>query len=148
MSMHIKKHGFMKNILTFLLIMISLLFFACESPVQPEKIENDKGEKVDRVLDEMPEFAGGTEALTAFVQEELNYPDEARAQQATGMVYVEFVIDEEGKVRNARVQRSTIAFGCEEEAVRVVSMMPDWQPAMKDGQPVKMEMTLPIKFEL
>jgi protein TonB len=61
------------------------------------------------------------------------------------MVIVKFIIDETGKVTNPVIEKG-IGAGCDEEALRLVSAMPQWTPGMQDGKPVKVSMKLPFQF--
>ncbi len=64
-----------------------------------------------------------------------------------GTVYVTFVIETDGAVSHVKVLRG-IGGGCDEEAVRVVTLMPDWKPGYQDGEPVRVQFNLPIRFIL
>lgn len=98
-------------------------------------------------LEEKPEFPGGEEAMWKFFNENLVYPQHAKDIQLQGRVYVTFVIDEWGNVTKVAVPRE-IGGGLDEEAKRVVSMMPRWSPGRQAGRPVKVSFQLPISFKL
>ena len=74
-------------------------------------------------------------------------PKKARKNNTEGKVVVRFVVDEDGYVTHAEVI-SGIGSGCDEEALRVVSSMPKWQPGTQNGEPVRVYFTLPIMFKL
>jgi len=94
----------------------------------------------------MPDYNGGTEAMTRFISKNLRYPVEARRKGIEGSVYISFVISVTGKVTEIKVIRS-LNDECDQEAIRVVSLMPDWKPAMENYRiPVPVQMLLPIKF--
>jgi len=94
----------------------------------------------------MPDYNGGTEAMTRFISKNLRYPNEARRKGIEGSVYISFVISVTGKVTEIKVIRS-LSDECDQEAIRVVSLMPDWKPAMENNRmPVPVQMLLPIKF--
>lgn len=111
--------------------------------------------------DQMPYFSGckkyknGTEKkrkcsnefLVAFLSNHLEYPDSAKAMEIEGTVYVSFIIDEEGRVIEPSIIRD-IGNGCGEAAIAVVKKMPNWQPGMNNGKPVKVKLNLPIQFYL
>ena len=99
------------------------------------------------VLDEAPEFPGGSEGLKAYLIENLRYPDQAKKDGVEGRVVVLFTVAEDGSIVNIEVSRG-IGSGCDEEAVRVVKAMPKWKPAVKDGKPVAGQYALPITFKL
>lgn len=92
--------------------------------------------------DQMPEYNGGQEAMFKYLASQLKYPDGVKA---SGTVLVSFIVKADGRVSNAQIKRS-VAPELDKEALRVVSAMPNWKPAMKDGKPVDCEMVLPVKF--
>ncbi|HMC98367.1 MAG TPA: energy transducer TonB, partial [Flavobacteriales bacterium] len=98
-------------------------------------------------VERQPQFPGGDQALVAYMNANLHYPDGMRQARKEGVVHVAFTISAEGDVQNVHVQRG-IAGGeaLNEEAVRVVSAMPRWQPALVNGVPVPMAYVLPVTF--
>ncbi|MBQ9639704.1 MAG: energy transducer TonB [Bacteroidales bacterium] len=95
-----------------------------------------------------PSFPGGGDSLAAFLKRHLHYPEEARRQQREGVVRVSFVVNADGTIEDIRL-RKDIGLGCGAEAVRVVSMMPRWQPCQtSDGRAVKVETLLPVRFTI
>ncbi len=102
----------------------------------------------DIEVDSGPEFEGGVGALLRFVSGRLRYPQVAADEGREGTVYVRFVVDENGKVSDVLL-RNNLGYGLDEEARRVVSMIPDFKsPAKVHGQAVKVYFHLPIKFKL
>ena len=99
------------------------------------------------VVDQMPEFPGGTEAMMHYVADNVKYPEEAKDKDISGRVFISFVIEKDGSVSNVEVKRG-IGGGCDEEAVRVISAMPNWKPGKKDGKPVRVNYMMPIVFKL
>ena len=99
------------------------------------------------VLDEAPEFPGGSEALRNYLIENLRYPEQAKKDGVEGRVVVLFTVTEDGSILNVEVSQG-IGSGCDEEAVRVVKAMPKWKPAIKDGKPAAGQYALPISFRL
>lgn len=77
----------------------------------------------------------------------LVYPDTALKSGVQGPVVVEFVIDTYGAVTNAVVQKG-IGYGCDEEALRLISLMPVWQPGRHNGEPVPVRMVVPVMFQI
>jgi len=101
--------------------------------------------------DVQPEFPGGMPALVDFMVKNINYPEAAKKEQATGLVLVRFAVGKDGSISEIK----TITEGSQNpredfvrEAVRVIRAMPKWTPAESKGKPVKAELTLPIKFAL
>jgi protein TonB len=107
----------------------------------PAKVE------IYEIAQVQPEFPGGEEALYKFLGENLKYPPIARESSIQGRVYVQFVVWSDGSIRDVTVLRG-IGGGCDEEAVRVVKMMPNWKPGEQMGKSVPVRYRLPIKFTL
>lgn len=99
------------------------------------------------VVEEMPSFPGGTEALMSFLRANLKYPEQAKEVGVQGKVYVSFTVNEDGQIVNIVVLRG-IGSGCDEEAIRVVSAMPKWEPGKQRGKAVRVQFNLPVKFTL
>ena len=93
--------------------------------------------------DIMPAFPGGESALRRFLSRQLRYPIEASRQKVEGTVYLRFVINAEGKIESPEVMRG-IGGGCDEEALRVLSQMPPWNPGEVAGVKVPVFPTLAI----
>lgn len=98
-------------------------------------------------VEQMPEFPGGEKELLNYLKENLKYPDEALEEERQGKVYVKFVVDENGDIKNATSVRP-IGYGMDEEAVRVVESMPQWKPGKQNGKAVKVYFQLPILFSI
>jgi len=99
------------------------------------------------IVEVMPEFPGGNEALLKYLANKIHYPDIARENRMEGLVVVQFIIDEKGKIGAARILRG-IGGGCDEEALRVIASMPDWKPGLQRGMPVKVRYNVPVRFVL
>jgi len=82
-----------------------------------------------------------------FLANNLTYPEQARRQKIEGRVFVNFVVEKDGSVSNVKILRG-IGAGCDEEAKRVVELMPKWTPGYQRGQAVRVSFNLPIKFAL
>ncbi|MBC8084780.1 MAG: energy transducer TonB [Hymenobacter sp.] len=100
---------------------------------------------VYNVADEMPAFTGGAPAFLKFLQAKLKYPEEALRRNISGKVHVSFVVDEEGRILDPKVVRG-LGSGLDEEALRLVRIMPWWTPGRINGRPVRVAYTLPIVF--
>lgn len=116
-------------------------------PTQKDNLPVVKEGDVYSVVETMPEYPGGTEALFSYLGNHINYPEAAKNSEIEGVVHVRFVIDHKGQITNSEVVKG-IGGGCDEEALRVVRSMPNWSPGMQDGKPVKVEFNLPIRFAL
>ncbi|MGI4738521.1 MAG: energy transducer TonB [Janthinobacterium lividum] len=96
--------------------------------------------------DVRPQFTGGDGGLRAYLMKNLRYPEQALRQHVSGQVFVRFVLSAAGRVTDASVVRGP-GRGLNEEALRLVWMMPAWQPAYQRGQAVRVSCTLPITFQ-
>ena len=97
--------------------------------------------------DEMPAFPGGDAAFHRYLEQKIVYPADARLQNLSGTVVVRFVIDEAGRVVDAEVVRGC-GHGFDEEALRLVRLMPWWTPGRLAGRPVRVARTMPIAFRV
>ena len=99
------------------------------------------------MLQEMPEFPGGMEALYRYLGENIHYPDLAVQEGAEGKVFVQFVIGKDGTIQDVQVIRG-VRPDLDAEAMRGVQEMPAWSPGRLDGERVKVRFTLPVSFKL
>ena len=110
-------------------------------------IATSKEDTVYQIVEEMPKFPGGEEAMFKFISENVKYPQEAKDKNISGRVFVNFVVEKDGSVDEVNVLRS-IGGGCDEEAVRVVKSMPKWTPGKQKGKPVRVSYIIPFVFKL
>ena len=110
-------------------------------PVQPDK------NGVYIRVEQQPQYTGGDDARIKFLRENIKYPEEARKAGIQGTVFVTFVVQADGAITNVKILRG-IGGGCDEEAMRVVKMMPNWIPGTMQGKNVAVQFNLPIKFLL
>ena len=106
-----------------------------------------QGTAVFEVVEEMPEFPGGVDAMMEYLQKELRYPESAKEKGIQGRVTVQFIIDKEGNVTNSKVTRS-VDKDMDTEAIRLVKAMPKWKPGMQKGKAVAVKYTFPVVFRL
>lgn len=99
------------------------------------------------IVEQMPEFPGGTNELLKYLSKNLVYPVSAQENGIQGTVYLRFVIGRDGKVSKIVVVRS-LNKACDAEAIRVVESMPSWKPGKQGGREVPVAYTLPIRFTL
>lgn len=95
----------------------------------------------------MPLFNNGVGDVGSYLAKEINYPQRAVTVGVSGKVVVRFDVAADGSVTNIIIEKG-IGFGCDEEAIRVVSAMPRWKPGLQNGKAVPVRMRLPIKFEI
>lgn len=93
-------------------------------------------------------FPGGEAALDKFLDENIRYPERAMSAGTEGTVYVEFYVDEKGNVVQALFPGKKLGNGLEEEVVRVIKLMPKWNPGSYKNAFVKSRFVVPITFEL
>ena len=114
--------------------------------VSPEGFDFDNSLfDVYRFVEEMPEPIGGFDAMYKFLQEKLKYPEIDTNRLNSGTVFVEFIVEEDGSISNVKVLAG-ISPELDEEAVRVVKMMPNWNAGKRNGELVRCFFSLPIKF--
>lgn len=99
------------------------------------------------VVEQMPEFPGGIQAMINWMGENMSYPQSCIDQHIEGRVVVSFIVDKTGQVRDAVVVKS-VAPELDAEALRVVSSMPNWTPGMQDGKPVNVKYAIPLSFKI
>jgi TonB family protein len=95
----------------------------------------------------MPEFPGGEYEMMKFICQTLRYPQSCKENNISGKIFVNFVVNEQGKVIKVKVVKGAHPL-LDKEAKRVVLMLPDFKPGMQDGKPVKVQFTIPINFQL
>ncbi len=100
-----------------------------------------------KVVEKMPSYVGGDEAMVKFMVENIKYPENAIKNRIHGTVYVTFIVRADGSVTDVKILRG-IGGGCDEEALRIVKMMPKWNPGESKGKPVDVAFNLPVKFKL
>jgi hypothetical protein len=112
-------------------------------------------------VDEMPVFSkGGQDGLMQYIGKTVKYPDNSRKEGIQGKVFISFLVDTDGKVKDVQLLRIQ-AFKMEgekqvrceapdlvEESLRVIRSLPDFTPGKNKGKPVKVKMTVPIQFKL
>jgi len=112
-----------------------------------EKEKDKNQEEVFMVVENPPKYPGGEPARQEFFAENMKYPKKAKEQGIQGRVYITFVVEPSGSVTNIQLLRG-IGGGCDEEAIRVVKLMPKWEPGTQRGQAVRVQFNMPIKFSL
>lgn len=111
-----------------------------------EEVE-EKAEEIFTIVEQQPNPVGGMAAFYQYVGDNLKYPSLASRMNIQGRVFVQFVIEKDGSITDVEAIKG-IGAGCDEEAVRVVSQAPAWEPGKQRGRPVRVRMILPIVFKL
>lgn len=97
--------------------------------------------------EQMPEFPGGATAMEHFISDNLTYPTEAKAKKIQGKVYIQFVVEKDGSIEHVKIRRG-VHHLLDEEAIRIIKIMPDWKPGSMRGKTVRVRHTIPIVFAL
>ena len=99
------------------------------------------------VVEDMPEFPGGSQKLLEYLKENTHYPEIAEKNGVQGRVVVTFTVEKDGSITEAKIVKS-VDQSLDEEAFRVVKSMPKWKPGMCNGEPTRVKYTVPITFRL
>ena len=111
--------------------------------MEPEETLDD----VFMVVEEMPEFPGGTMALLEYLRSNIKYPKECRDNNIQGRVLVSFIVGKDGKITNPEIVLG-VDPALDAEAMKVVAAMPEWKPGTQKGEKVRVRYTIPINFRL
>jgi periplasmic protein TonB len=122
------------------------------APVQEVVINNntapvEEEEEIFLIVEDQPAPNGGPDAWRKYLEKNLKYPEQAQRMNIEGKVYVQFVVDKDGKITDVTVLKG-VGAGLDEEAVRVLKNAPAWKPGKQRGRPVRVKMSLPIVFKL
>lgn len=144
----------MKNRLLITALLFSTISFGQEKVTksEPELVpQSSKTEevKIYDIVDEPAQFPGGQEALMKFLKDNIKYPESAVKNKIEGKCYLKFIVSETGIVSDVKVVRGVIDCPeCDAEAVRVLKLMPNWEPGKNDRKPVRQSMLLPVLFRI
>jgi protein TonB len=111
-------------------------------------VEEEEEEVVFVVVESMPEFPGGQQALFKYLSENVKYPVIAQENGIQGRVICQFVVNKDGSIVDVEVVRSGGDPSLDKEAVRVIKTMPKWKPGKQRGKPVRVKYTVPVNFKL
>ncbi len=111
-------------------------------------VEEEEEEVVFVVVESMPEFPGGQQALFKYLSENVKYPVIAQENGIQGRVICQFVVNKDGSIVDVEVVRSGGDASLDKEAVRVIKTMPKWKPGKQRGKPVRVKYTVPVNFKL
>ncbi|MBR4678411.1 MAG: M56 family metallopeptidase [Bacteroidales bacterium] len=112
------------------------------------KKSGQSNDNVFMVVEQMPEYPGGEAEMRKFIAENVQYPEDAKFSGASGTAYIKFVVDKNGKVTLPEIIKSSGTESIDNEALRVIKMLPDFEPGMQRGQAVDVQLTVPIKFAM
>ena len=143
----------MKSIAQKLAQQITVSEFTIASSDSEVEVEEDfevveEEEVVFKIVETMPEFPGGQQAMMKFIAENIQYPIIAMENGIQGRMICQFVVEKDGRVSNIQVIRSSGDASLDKEGVRVISTMPKWIPGKQQGKPVRVTYTMPVNFRL
>ena len=113
--------------------------------VEPSVVKEDD---VFTVVEQAPAFKGGHDSLMRYLDKHIKYPKEALKKKISGKVFVMFLVNKTGKIEQVKTIGDIKGGGLEEEAMRVIAAMPDWNPGKQNNKFVTVQYTLPVKFTL
>ena len=130
------------------IVLIALMaVFGFTTASAQKTVVSQKNEKVFDVVEQMPEYPGGMQALFEFLKENIKYPEDAQKQKVEGRVLAKFVVETDGSISNIEVVKHAFP-SLDAEAVRVIQAMPKWSPGKQKGQAVRVKYVVPINFNL
>ena len=118
-----------------------------DTPEQPEVVDM-YDEPVDiRVVEDLPQFPGGAAEFMKWLTKNLKYPLSAQSQQVKGRVVAQFIVNKDGSVTDLEVTEH-LNRACDNEVLRVLRMMPKWEPGLMDAKPCRTKVCIPVVFNL
>jgi periplasmic protein TonB len=134
-----------KIILLLVSLFLSIGSFA-QSKIKSSSLQDTLPFKKPEVL---PQFPGGDAKLIEFVSNTIKYPEKAKKKGNVGTSYISFIVKKSGEVASIKTYKGIPGCKpCDEEAIRVVKLMPRWIPGKQEGKAVDVQYVLPVKFSL
>ena len=124
-----------------LFLIVLLAFVSVNAYSQSDDADND----VYNMVDQSAKFQDGYNSIIKFVQENIKFPAEAKENNVHGRLMVSVVVEKDGSLSNITVKKG-LGYGLDEEIVRIIKMMPKWQPAQHKGKTVRQSQTIVIPF--
>ncbi|MEN9339966.1 MAG: hypothetical protein RIQ62_1278, partial [Bacteroidota bacterium] len=93
-------------------------------------------EPVFEFCEQVPEYSGGESALMQFLSKNIQYPAQVREQNIAGKVIAQFIVEVDGSISHIQILRG-LGFGCDEEVIRVLQLMPKWKSGKQNGRPIR-----------
>ena len=118
------------------------------APPVEAPVEEEEEEVIFMVVESMPEFPGGQQALFKYLAENVKYPVIAQENGIQGRVICQFVVNKDGSIVDVVAVRSSGEPSLDKEAIRVIKSMPKWKPGKQRGKPVRVKYTVPVNFRL
>lgn len=124
-----------------LLLIMLLAFVSVNAYSQSDDADND----VYNMVDQSAKFQDGYNSIIKFVQENIKYPAEAQENNVHGKLMVSVIVEKDGSLSDIKIKKG-LGYGLDEEIVRIIKMMPKWQPAQHKGKAVRQSQTIMIPF--
>lgn len=119
-----------------------------EDDLPDSQAEQKADEVIDfQVVEDLPQFPGGPMEFIKWLTRNLKYPKIAQDRQIQGKVVVEFIVNKDGSVTDVSVVKPLHPH-CDDEALRVLKMMPRWTAGIQNGKPCRTKVCIPIVFKL
>jgi len=124
---------------------------APETEQTPEEQEPEAVDMYDapvdfRVVEELPQFPGGAVEFIKWLTRNLRYPASAQQRKVQGRVVAQFIVNKDGSISDLQLVE-TLDRACDREALRVLRMMPKWEPGLMDAKPCRTKVCIPIVFK-
>jgi len=103
--------------------------------------------KVETIVEKMPEFPGGMDALMSYLSRHIDCGSLWRESGSDGNVVLSLVVSRDGSVSDVKVLRDGVGFGCADQAMSVIRNMPKWKPGMQGKRPVNVLFVLPVTYQ-
>jgi len=143
----------MKTLLTTTLLFLAFISVSAQTtpPPPPNPPDVDAQQKVDTAIfvavEQNPGFPGGIGKLMEYINKNLKYPKAAKQANLEGRVIVSFVVERDGSLTEIKV-RKNLSPETDTEAIRLIASSPKWVPGMQGGHAVRVQYSIPIKFQL
>ena len=123
------------------------LFTGSNKSASDEITLSEPQEEIFTVVEEMPDYPGGILERTKFIQANIKYPESAAKNGIMGKCFLKFIIKADGSIGDITVLKGVSGCPeCDNEAIRVIKLMPKWKPGKQNGRPVSVYYNLPINF--
>ena len=144
----------MKKIITFIFtalclaspLMSQVSGLSIDKSAYRENYQDDG--QVYTLVEQMPEFPGGRDALFQYIQDNLHYPQSVKDDGIQGRAICQFVVNTDGSICCATIAKSTGNALLDREAILLIKSMPAWTPGTQNGIPIRVKYSLPINFKI
>ena len=141
-----ERDGLLKQLIIMNKYKYFILGFVISLTAYLNTYAQDSKEQNHTVVEQMPAYPGGINVMHSFIQNNITYSGEAKEKAIIGTIYVSFVVDSNGTIQDIQLLKG-LGYGMDEEALRVIKLMPKWKPAHMNGKNVSVKMTIPVKIE-